>query len=269
MTRADLAVAYAKRDWFPFPCQIMSKKPATRSGFMAGTNDIVTTRQRWRTTEWNIGIWTGASRLAVIDLDIKPERGDPGISWFLVACDAVGFDMESTYCVNTPSGGVHVLFETDNLYPPSVGSMAPNVDTRCGGSYVLAHGSELENGVYEHFGSDIVQLMPDWLDVLLDPVPVVKNSPLRQLAYDNRDDGFDRALDGLLTVARNSIQGERNNTINWVAWKIGQHYWTEQQREFAIERLKLVAVEIGVDDDKPGQTEATIRSQQRLWPPAR
>lgn len=265
MSRGDIAVSMAIRDWAVFPLKPMSKAPATRSGFYAGTTDLVTIRRYWSQKDWNIGIWCGESRLVVIDFDIKPEKGDPGITWWLTICDAAGFDPEATYNVTTPRGGMHAYFVSDELYPPRVGWPAPNVDIRAGLSYVAGHGSETELGMYEHFGADSPIEMPRWLHLALEPRVVEVKSALVQKAADTKD-GYRPAVEGIYRVLRDAIEGERNNTLNWAVWKVGQHYWSETQREEAVERLRQIAIESGVDSDKPGQTDATIRSTRAKWP---
>src|SRR5215471_12041699 len=173
MTRLARAEGYAARGWFPFPCKVNSKAPATRSGFEAGTNDLVTIRQRWRTTDYNIGIWTGAANLVVIDLDVKPEKGPPGIEAWILLCDKHGLGYEQTYCVVTPSGGLHVYFavEDGNWYPPSTSTsqrVGINIDVRSSGSYVLAAGSEIDGVFYEECGNNELLSLPDWLATMID-----------------------------------------------------------------------------------------------------
>jgi hypothetical protein len=274
MTRADLAVMYAKREWFPFPLRVSEKRPATVNGFYAATNDLVRIRELWRQKDWNIGIFTGKANLVVIDLDIDKDdpsswaRGGPtpGISWWLEACDKYGYDWEQTYCVATASGGMHVYFSSDEPYPPAVGKFGALVDIRAGLSYVVAAGSETDVGIFEHFGGDDAMPLPEWLAALIEPIPVKYVTPREQMNYDRREGAYQNAVDGLLRKIREAPDGERNNMVNWCAWKIGQHWWTEDQREDALDLVVSTAKALGIDDDKRGQTEATIRSQRNKWP---
>lgn len=269
---ADLAVSYAQRGWAVFPLQVGKKQPIRgSSGFYAGTSDLVTVRNWWRTTDWNIGIWTGASNLVVIDLDIDKEDATswahggpvPGISWWLEMCQVAEYDWEQTYCVVTASGGMHVYFSSEKPYPPAVGKFSSLVDIRAGGSYVVAAGSTTDVGEFEHICGDQVQPVPDWLDALLTPAPVEVVLPLQQLAYD-QSHSFDSSLEGLLHVVERQGEGERNNAFNWCVWKVGQHWWTEEQRETALDRLVAIGLGVGLDGK---EMRDTIKSAQRNYPP--
>jgi len=274
-SRADLAVSYAQRGWSVFPLQVGGKQPLKGSrGFYAGSIALVQVRQWWRTTDYNIGIWTGGSNLVVIDLDVDKDdpsswaRGGPtpGISWWLETCDRMQYDWEQTYCVVTASGGMHVYFESEKPYPPAVGKFGALVDIRAGLSYVVAAGSETERGIFEHCCSDQVLPVPDWLDAIIDPLPIKQTSPREQLQQDVRPGAYQAAVDGLTRTIRNTPDGQRNNAVNWAVWKVGHHWWTETQREDALDSIRNTAAALGIDDDKPGQTEGTIRSQRAKWP---
>jgi Bifunctional DNA primase/polymerase, N-terminal len=269
--RADLVVSYAQRNWAVFPLKPGTKEPGARSGFYAGTDDLVTIRAWWRQRDWNIGIWTGASNLVVIDLDLDKtdaaswNRGGPtpGISWWLEMCAVAEYDWEQTYCVTTASGGLHVYFESNKPYPPGVGQFGALVDVRAGGSYVVGAGSETDVGVFEHCCSDQVQPLPDWLDELLTArarVPVV--GPAQQLHYDQTH-SFDSSLEGLCRVLQTSVEGERNNAYNWCVWKTGMHWWTDNEKDVAIERLQAVGSAIGLDENEMRDTLKAARSK---WP---
>jgi hypothetical protein len=264
--RPDLAVSYAQRGWHVFPLQVGGKQPLKGSrGFYAGSIALVQVRQWWRTTDYNIGIWTGASNLVVIDLDIDKEHtgATPGISWWLEMCALTEYDWEQTYCVVTASGGMHVYFSSEKPYPPAVGKFGALVDVRAGNSYVVAAGSETETGIFEHCCGDQVQPLPEWLDALLDPLPIKVVEPIEQYRRDSEEGAYFKSLDGLLRVLQTSGEGERNNTFNWCVHKVGQHWWTEAQREDALTAL----IAMGDAIDLSGkEMQDTIKSAQRSWP---
>jgi hypothetical protein len=271
VTRADLAVQYATRGWSVFPLKQGGKEPGTRSGFYAGTTDLVTVRGWWRQRDWNIGIWTGASNLVVVDLDIDKEDAaswchggpTPGITWWTDVCEVAGYDFKETYCVATWSGGLHVYFTSEKPYPPQTGKFGALVDIRAGLSYVVAAGSEVQGAEFEHCGSDQIAEVPDWLDALIDPLPVKQTSPLEQYQRD-KSGGFNSAVEGLTRVLLESVEGERNNTLNWCVAKVGQHWWDENQREHAVDRLRAIAT---AHDLTEREVEDTIKSARRSWPP--
>lgn len=271
VSRPDLAVSYGQRGWYIFPCKVGEKAPATKSGFYAGTCDLVTIRNYWRQRDWNIGLWTGASNLVVVDLDVDKAdaaswtRGGPtpGLSWWLEKCDIAGYDWKQTYCVVTASGGMHVYFESDKPYPPAVGQFGALVDIRAGGSYVVAAGSETSVGEFEHICGDQVQPLPEWLDELLTSRSAVATvGPVQQLAYDQTHT-FESSLEGLCRVVQGAVEGERNNAYNWCVWKTGLHWWSASEQEVAVERLQAVGLAVGLNAN---EMRDTLKAARRKWP---
>lgn len=272
IARADLAVQYASRGWSVFPLKPGGKEPGTRSGFYAGTTDLVTLRGWWRQRDWNIGIWTGASNLVVIDLDVDKEdaaswnRGGPtpGISWWLEYCEVAEYDWEQTYCVTTASGGLHVYFTSEKPYPPAVGKFGALVDVRASQSYVVAAGSETNVGMFEHCCSDQVQPLPEWLAALIEPLPpMYQPTQIEQFQRDQKSGAFEAAMQGLERVLWNAAEGERNNTLNWCVHKVGEHWWTEEQRDIAVANLEAIALSFL----HAAEVASTIKSAKRRWPP--
>lgn len=181
-----LAQKYAARGWAVFPCEVDGKAPATRSGFKAATTERGQIATWWRKTPYNIGIWTGASSLVVVDLDLKwtwkrwrasnldeyaevPDHDTPPISGLATWLDVLAerdLDWDPTYAVVTPSMGVHVYYEYDGEDIHPAVAWRRGIDIRASGSYVVAAGSETERGVYEEIPADLKPL-PSWLRELL------------------------------------------------------------------------------------------------------
>ena len=188
-----LAASYAARGWSVFPCVVGGKTPRTRSGFKAGTTSYDQIRTWWGREPYNIGIWTGQSRLVVLDCDLKlptkrwrvdefseyrevQDHDAPiirsGLTTWLDILAGRGLDEAPTYTVITPSYGVHFYFEDDSegRIHPAV-EWRPGIDIRAAGSYVVAAGSETDVGSYDQ---DLEQPwepapLPSWLrDVLVE-----------------------------------------------------------------------------------------------------
>jgi hypothetical protein len=269
MTRLAIAESYAARHWAVFPCKIGSKEPATRSGVYAGTDDLVTVRRYWHQTDWNIGLWTGGSRLVVIDLDINSDKGRPGITQFLELCAANHFDLESTYCVVTPKSGLHVYFSVDDgfWYPPSVSRIATNIDVRASGSYVVAAGSEVNGIVYEHCCSNEVIPLPDWLAELVDAPPPVqqRQESYRMLDAKATDEAKMKAFRGLARHFQTQAQEgvDRNDHLYWAVRAVGDHIWPSEFQNWAVDELHDIARSLGLSDR---EIQDTTRSARRRWP---
>lgn len=265
MSRADLAVAYATRGWWPFPCEVGGKAPGTRSGCKAATDDLVTIRQRWRKTDWNIGITAGPSNLVIIDLDVKPENGPAGLGTF----HGLGGDSDATYCVVTPRGGLHAYYTVADgfWYPPSAGRVAPNIDVRAGWSYVLAAGSVVDGIEYEECGAAEPMPLPDWLGALIDRPPPDFERVERKHQADVRagDDGRMKAWRGIRDHFEQRAQAnvDRNTYFYWAVRAVGDHLWPIEFKDACVEELKDVGLGMGLTES---EVTASSASARRRWP---
>ena len=83
------------------------------------------------------GIDAGKSGLAVVDQDTKSGDDGPG-NWARLAAGTAS----ATFQVRTPSGGVHAYYrDPQGLHRNSAGKLAPGVDVRGVGGYVVGPGS--------------------------------------------------------------------------------------------------------------------------------
>lgn len=141
-----IALEWAKAGVPVFPCQPGGKAPLTQHGHLDATRetDVIT---EWWTSRWpqaNVGLSVGAAGLGVLDLDVR--HGHDGPAALRQMAEAAKAVVPPTYRVATPSGGEHVYF----LAPPGglpsrAGRLAPGIDTRGLGGYVLAAGSVLDD----------------------------------------------------------------------------------------------------------------------------
>jgi len=138
------ALQYAARGWPVFPCG-HDKKPLTPHGFKDATTDAAKINAWW--THWPgaaIGIDCGGARLLVVDCDVK--HGVDGIAAF----EALGIAHGEALHSRTPSGGLHILFsQNGTLLGSTAGRLAPGVDTRGAGGYIVAPPSHVDAGDYE------------------------------------------------------------------------------------------------------------------------
>jgi hypothetical protein len=147
------ALEYAKRGWFVFPvhgidaagqctcgieCDTPGKHPRTNNGVKDASADADQIRAWW--TKWpdaNVAVATGsASNLVVLDLDIKPGKDGRAA---LRVLEAQHGPLPTTPKVETGSGGEHLYFShPGGLVANSVGLVAPGIDVRADGGYVVA-----------------------------------------------------------------------------------------------------------------------------------
>lgn len=141
----ETALGYARAGFPVFPCRPDNKRPYTANGFKDATTDAETIRAWW--SEFQdpmIGLPTG-NGLCIVDLDVDRETGEPiGAE----SAKALGWSehLRAGLRARTPSGGWHIYFAGD--LPCNSGKIAPKIDTRGTGGYVIAPGSI--NGVGEY-----------------------------------------------------------------------------------------------------------------------
>jgi len=100
---------------------------------------------------------TGYSKLTVGDIDNK-NGGTGSASWQELVEKYGGY--QDTMVVETPSGGYHVYFYGDTAC--SASKVAPSVDVRSSGGYVVAPGSSLPNGEYKVVVDKPIAQAPQW-----------------------------------------------------------------------------------------------------------
>ncbi|MGW3505431.1 bifunctional DNA primase/polymerase [Streptomyces globisporus] len=273
------ALAAAERSWHVFPLRPADKRPALHGeavcpliGDCAGghrkwedraTIDPDRIRRAWAERPFNIGIATGPSGLLVVDLDV-PKRNSStdtpsGVTTFEALCERAGQPVPTTYRTRTASGGHHLYFTT----PPgirlgnTVGTLAPLVDTRAWGGYVVAPGSTTPSGRYELTHPNPVAPLPDWLLTLLQPAPRGPVGPLAMPVVS----GSRAARAALERECRRVVAApERrgNNTLNHSAFKVGRFVaWGDLARHEVEEAFQGAGEARGLT---VAECRATIRS---------
>ncbi|MCA1832901.1 MAG: bifunctional DNA primase/polymerase [Actinobacteria bacterium] len=253
----DAALIYARRGWPVFPCQSPSslggcschhedcgspaKHPRIQGGLRAATTEEAQVRQWWgRWPDANVAVRTGAvSGLVVLDVD--PDHG--GDDSLERISDRFG-PLPDGRLVRTGSGGRHFYFAHPGgtVRNDAGRRLGPGLDIRGDGGYVIAPPSRHASGgsyVLEERGQLIPEL-PCWLLELLRPPPM----PIRNLVRPNgqpaNPDRWTRAaVDGELHRLRSATVGTRNDTLNRIAFRLGQIVRTGRLDEATAERLLL------------------------------
>jgi hypothetical protein len=155
MSFLDRALPLARMGFRVFPLKPRTKLPAIRAYSQLATRDEDTIRY-WASLwpDANVGISTNG--LWALDLDAKPgKRGDLEIYRF---CDS----LPETYSQITPNGEHHV-FQDPSPCRNTVGLIAPGIDTRGEGGFIVGAGSVTDKGEYRWTGQPHVALAPRWL----------------------------------------------------------------------------------------------------------
>jgi hypothetical protein len=193
------------------------KVPLTPRGCKDATADLERVAKWWqRWPEANVGVACGApAGLFVVDLD-----GLVGAAAFVELQRRYGA-LPATLWARTGSGGWHAYFRHVAGLGNSAGKLAPHVDTRGDGGYVVAPPSRHPNGNrYRWHKPDTRPAeLPGWLLRLLKP-PEPRRVPWTPTPTDAGP--YARAaLDDECMAVATAAQGSRNHTLNRAAYALG------------------------------------------------
>lgn len=237
------ALDAAERGWHVFPLRPADKRPALHGesvcpliGDCAGghrkwedraTIDPDRIRRAWADRPFNVGIATGPSGLVVVDLDMpkqKSSTGTPrGVTTFGALCERAGQAVPTTYRTRTASGGHHLYFTARPgiRLGNTAGTLAPLVDTRAWGGYVVAAGSTTPSGPYEVTDPTPIVPLPDWLLSLLTSSRPTPSGPLVAPVVSGTR-AARAALERECQQVVAAPERKGNNTLNRCAFKVGR-----------------------------------------------
>lgn len=239
-TRAA-AVIYAARGWAVFPCHAPApgpggcscgeatcaspaKHPRVRGGLHAASTDERDVARWWR--RWpdaNVAIRTGAeSGLVVLDVDPRHD-GHRTLDRLL----SEHGPLPEARTVATGGGGFHVYFAHPGgaVRNDAGRRVGPGLDVRGDGGYVIACPSVHASGDRYQLrsGGSLTPDLPGWLTARLEaPPPSPPPTPGRPVAVRDVSAWARAALDGELQRLRAAPEGTRNDTLNRVAFRLGQ-----------------------------------------------
>jgi Bifunctional DNA primase/polymerase, N-terminal/Primase C terminal 1 (PriCT-1) len=156
------ACGYAKRRLHVFPCRVKDKRPATANGVKDATTDLEVIERWWRQEpEFNIAIATGAvSRIFVIDIDGLDAEAE------LTKLEAQYGPLPPTV-ESITARGRHLFFQSsEHQVRNSAGKLAPAIDVRGDGGYVLVPPSKHPSGRDYCWSVDSANAFapaPEWL----------------------------------------------------------------------------------------------------------
>ena len=162
------ALTLASRGLHVFPCQPRDKRPATKNGLLDATTELETIRQWWRQEpQLNVAIATGrSSKIFVVDIDGPDAEGE------LCKLEAQHGEIWPTV-ESITARGRHLFFRwPDRMVRNSAGRIAPGIDVRGEGGYVLAPPSIHPSGRAYAWSVDSANAFaaaPDWLLARITP----------------------------------------------------------------------------------------------------
>lgn len=224
---ADLLRAaqwYARRGLHVHALQPRGKKPATEHGLLDATTDPIAIDALWTDRRCNVGIATGPSGLVVVDVD-----GDAGRESLALLEQEYG-PLPATPEVITARGR-HIYFARgDAAIKNSASELAPSIDVRAIGGYVLAPPSVHPTGHVYRWREDrglhemALAALPLWMAEALAKAEPERSAP--PVVLPRAGDRFTNyslaALAAECKAAASAPKSTRNVTLNRSAFCIGQ-----------------------------------------------
>ncbi|MBU0715296.1 MAG: DUF3987 domain-containing protein [Verrucomicrobia bacterium] len=227
------ALHYASHGWPIFPCK-PDKRPATGHGFKDATCERKTIIAWWTANPAAmIGMPTGAvSKIIAVDLDRDAAKGLDGVTAFAALVNSAGASIR-TRKHRTPRGGVHLLFaHHGEAVKNSASAIAPGVDTRGSGGYIVLPPSRTETGEYRVEDDADPTPLPPWLcDLLRERKVMGSPDVLAERSHYSvpATPGIaslapyvQAAVEAETSAVAATLTGQRNGALNKAAFNLGQ-----------------------------------------------
>lgn len=208
-----------------------------------------------RATGYGIACGRAPHRLIGIDLDIDTAYGNDSVGALQQLALQHLFTIPPTVTVLTPSGGRHLWLTgpADTPVPNSAGRLAPGIDVRGSGGYLVGPGSVTTHGRYR-LAPGIARLTPA-------PCP---RALLRLLTPPRRAPGTltsetppGRRGEGLIHFVLAAHEGQRNTRLFWAACRAYEHGFGDALAD----ALAAAAIRTGLTEQ---EARAAIASAERL-----
>jgi Bifunctional DNA primase/polymerase, N-terminal len=250
------SLEYAKRAWSIFPCVYLTKEPAVQRGFYSATSNPETIR-RWLGGGFrrNLAVRTGlASGVWVLDVD------DPDA---LTALEDHHGALPTTLRSQS-SRGTHLWFKCTSPIPSSSGRVAPGIDCKGEGGYIVVPPSVHPTGVvYRWLNDEPIADAPEWLVRLArKPAP----SPSTPKTHHRAPGAYGAAaLKVEIDALANAPRGSRNHALNRASFALHQLVAGGELDASDVEQRLIEAATANglLAEDGPRQVMATIRSGAR------
>jgi hypothetical protein len=253
-----------------FPCR--GKVPLTPHGCKDASTDADQIRaweQRWPDANWAIATGSASGGLLVVDVDGIWD--EPGAAWTRIANECglnrVPGGLRTVCGLSGSEHSMHWYFQLDEglTLGNTTGRLAPGIDTRCEGGYVIAPRSRHpDGGTYEWVmppGETPIVEAPAMLIDLLQPLP---RQPLPRVAPpliggEVTGEGKRRLL-GIVRRVEAATKGERHMVVFWAACRIGELVATNHvDAAFGIDTLRAAAGGLGFTQRELHTAERAIR----------
>ncbi|WP_395000019.1 bifunctional DNA primase/polymerase [Sphingomonas sp.] len=242
LSNCAVAIDLAERGFAVFPVRDWGDGDGWKpiAGFLQKASASPDYVGKWF-TRWpdaRVGLLTGERNgISVLDLDLK--NGKDGVA----ALAGLGFSDLSAMSpvrVRTPSGGWHLFFRYDARLKNSVCKIAPGIDVKTTGGFVIAPGSQKGGAIYEPvglaLGAATLPPFPESLIPIAEP-PRAPVQPIADATSEQREWAADSLGSRALRIAETG-EGGRNSALNdaamWAAGAAAHGFLTEEQARAAL-----------------------------------
>ena len=209
-----------------FPDQPLCQGECGRFGHGVhdATTDPTAIRALFAAAPWatGYGIACGRAPLHLVGLDLDVKNGTDSLTALERLAEERGFTVPETVTVLTPSGGRHLWLRApaDVTVPNSAGRLAPGIDIRGHGGYLVGPGSVTVRGTYRLAPGSRTRApaaVPTRLLPLLLPPPRPPRPAPGSASWTGADQGPARGGAALVHFVRGARVGQRNARLFWAA----------------------------------------------------
>lgn len=257
--------SYIDQGIFPFPVRISpsfeedpdrsikrKKKPTVPwTNFRTRPAQESAMASWWWDNPHPLGVGIPTDPFVVVDIDTE----DP-LRTLSKLFERIGIEPPDTRVVRTARLGFHVYFlRNGENVRNSTSKLAPGVDVRAIGGYVVVP----PTGGWERFAGDAIAPVPPELVLAIQEATKKRDerpAPEKPVFVRREVDPVDAAVGRLLQVP----EGERNNTLNIEAFRLGSLHAVDDLPgtvDAVLHKLLAAALSIGLER---AEAEATIRS---------
>ncbi|WP_055532856.1 bifunctional DNA primase/polymerase [Streptomyces graminilatus] len=194
-------------------------------GVYDATTDPSRIRELFAAAPWatGYGIACGLPPHHLIGVDLDTKSGTDSSAALRELALRHLFTIPETVVVLTPSGGRHLWLTgpPDTVVPNSASRLAPGIDIRGAGGYLVGPGSRTEHGVYGTAPGTAhltpAPCPPPLLRLLLPPPPSTRRSTPASTSHGPDEHSHGEHGRGLVQFVLAAHEGQRNTRLFWAA----------------------------------------------------